>query len=215
MGKAWGLFATHGFYLAQGAACGGVVLPLAVGSVVARAAGLGWPEAIFVGTVLTATSVSITAQTLMNLGELRSTAGSTILGAAVIDDILDLVVLFFVIALEPRSHSAAGSEWGGIGVTLARMAAFFLVAVGLGPRVVKWSFQRAKKLAGQHVVLGVALAQAFFFAFLADALGGMAAITGAYLAGILVGFTPAQEEVLREVRSLSHSFLGPLFFVSD
>jgi Kef-type K+ transport system membrane component KefB len=199
---------------ALGAACGGVLLPLVIGSVVARAAGLGWPEAIFVGTVLTATSVSITAQTLMNLGELRSTAGSTILGAAVIDDILGLVVLSFVIALEPRSHSAAGSGWTGIGMTLARMAAFFLVAVGLGPRVVKWSFQRAKKLAGQHVVLGVALALAFFFAFLADALGGMAAITGAYLAGILVGFTPAQEEVLREVRSLSHSFLGPLFFVS-
>lgn len=196
------------------AACGGVVLPLVIGSAVARGAGLGWPEAVFVGTVLTATSVSITAQTLMNLGELRSTAGSTILGAAVIDDILGLVVLSFVIALEPRSHSAAGSGWAGIGMTLARMAAFFLVAVGLGPRVVKWSFHRAKKLAGQHVVLGVALALAFFFAFLADALGGMAAITGAYLAGILVGFTPAQDEVLREVRSLSHSFLGPLFFVS-
>lgn len=64
------------------------------------------------------------------------------------------------------------------------------------------------------MVLGVALALAFFFAFLADVLGGMAAITGAYLAGILVGFTSAQEEVLREVRTLSHSFLGPLFFAS-
>jgi Kef-type K+ transport system membrane component KefB len=167
-----------------------------------------------VGTVLTATSVSITAQTLMNLGELRSPAGSTILGAAVIGDILGMVVLSFVIALEPRSHAPAGSGWGGIGMTLARMAAFFLLAVGPGPRVVQWAFRRAKKLAGQHVVLGVALALAFFFVFLADALGGMAAITGAYLAGILVGFTPAEEEVLGEVRSLSHSFLGPLFFVS-
>jgi Kef-type K+ transport system membrane component KefB len=199
---------------ALSAACGGVILPLAAGTAAARAAGLGWPEAVFVGTVLTATSVSITAQTLMNLGELRSPAGSTILGAAVIDDILGLVVLSFVIALEPRSHATVGSGWGSIGMTLARMAAFLLVAVGRGPRVVQWAFRRAKKLAGQHVVLGVALALAFLFAFLADALGGMAAITGAYLAGILVGFTPAQEEVLGEVRSLSHSFLGPLFFVS-
>jgi Kef-type K+ transport system membrane component KefB len=199
---------------ALSAACGGVILPLAAGTAAARAAGLGWPEAVFVSTVLTATSVSITAQTLMNLGELRSPAGSTILGAAVIDDILGLVVLSFVIALEPRSHATAGLGWGGIGMTLARMAAFLLVAVGLGPRVVQWAFRRAKKLAGQHVVLGVALALAFLFAFLADALGGMAAITGAYLAGVLVGFTPAQEEVSGEIRSLSHSFLGPLFFVS-
>jgi Kef-type K+ transport system membrane component KefB len=199
---------------ALSAACGGVILPLAAGTAVARVAGLGWPAAVFVGTVLTATSVSITAQTLMNLGELRSPAGSTILGAAVIDDILGLVVLSFVIALEPRNHSPGGPEWGGIGMTMARMAAFFLLAIGLGPRVVQWSFQRAKKLAGHHVALGVALALAFFFAFLADALGGMAAITGGYIAGILVGFTPAQQEVLREVRSLSHSFLGPLFFVS-
>jgi Kef-type K+ transport system membrane component KefB len=94
------------------------------------------------------------------------------------------------------------------------MAGFLLVAVGLGPRLVKWAFRQAKKLAGHHVLLGVALALAFFFGFLANALGGMAAITGAYLAGILVAATPAHEEVTVEVRSLSYSLFGPLFFVS-
>jgi len=199
---------------AFGAACGGVVLPLLAGAAVARVAGLNWPEAIFAGTVLTATSVSITAQTLMNLGELRSPAGSTILGAAVIDDILGLIVLSLVIALEPKGQSTTATGGSGVLLTFGRMAGFFLVAVGLGPRLVKWAFRQAKKLAGHHVLLGVALALAFFFGFLANALGGMAAITGAYLAGILVAATPAHEEVTVEVRSLSYSFFGPLFFVS-
>ena len=74
------------------------------GALLARKFGFSWPEAIFIGTILTATSVTITAQTLMNLGQLRSKAGSTVLGAAVIDDVLGLVVLSLVVAINPAQH---------------------------------------------------------------------------------------------------------------
>src|SRR5439155_2709818 len=98
------------------AAFGGVILPLVGGAGLARAAGYNWGEAIFIGTILTATSVSITAQTLLNLDRLRSKVGSTILGAAVIDDVLGLIVLSLVIAIEVRSGSAVGG-WMGVGLT--------------------------------------------------------------------------------------------------
>jgi len=196
------------------AACGGVILPLAGGSVLGRAAGFGWSEAIFVGTILTATSVSITAQTLMNLDKLRSKVGSTILGAAVIDDVLGLLVLSFVIAVERRFGPLQGPNWISIGKTGIRMALFSLFALWLGPRFIRFVFKQTRHFHGPHTAVAAALAVAFLFAFLADFGGGMAAITGAYLAGLFVAATPAHGEVIRELRPMTNSFFGPLFFAS-
>ncbi len=196
------------------AACGGVVLPFGGGIVVARAVGYGWSEAVFTGTVLTATSVSITAQTLMNLNKLRSKVGSTILGGAVIDDVLGLVVLSLVVALELNRGHLPGSSWMSVGVTVGRMAVFLLLVFWLGPSFTRFIFNQKRHLPGPHTSMAAALGLAFFFAFLADYGGGMAAITGSYLAGLLVAATPAHVEVVEEVRSMTNSFFGPLFFVS-
>ncbi len=196
------------------AACGGVILPLAGGSVLGRAAGFGWSEAIFVGTILTATSVSITAQTLMNLDKLRSKVGSTILGAAVIDDVLGLLVLSFVIAVERHFGPSQGPNWISIGKTGIRMVLFSLFALRLGPRFIRFVFKQTRHFHGPHTAVAAALAVAFLFAFLADFGGGMAAITGAYLAGLFVAATPAHGEVIRELRPMTNSFFGPLFFAS-
>src|SRR3989442_10964896 len=80
------------------AACGGVILPLGSGAAAAHLFGYGWGEGFFMGAVLTATSVSISAETLMELKRLRSREGSTILGAAVIDDVMGIIVLSIVVA---------------------------------------------------------------------------------------------------------------------
>jgi Kef-type K+ transport system membrane component KefB len=192
-------------------ACGGVLLPLGGGTLAARAAGLGWKEAVFIGTVLTATSVSITAQTLMNLNELRSRPGSTILGAAVIDDVLGLVVLSLVLSAETFSAQGMGQ---GIGLMLARVTAFLLLAMLAGPRLVRFVLGRVGRFHGPHTPLAVALGIAFVFATAADRLGGMASITGAYLAGLFVAMTPSHTEVVEDLRSMTNSFFGPLFFVS-
>src|SRR6266566_5730423 len=80
------------------AALGGVILPLGSGAAAAHVFGYGWGEGFFMGAVLTATSVSISAQTLMELRALRSKEGSTILGAAVIDDVMGIIVLSLVVA---------------------------------------------------------------------------------------------------------------------
>jgi len=87
-------------------------------------------RAIFIGTILTATSVTITAQSLINLGQLKSKIGSTILGAAVIDDVLGLIVLSVVIALAPLMAHTGLASWSGLSITLGRMVVC-LAVIGL------------------------------------------------------------------------------------
>ena len=122
-------------------AFGGVVLPFVGGAAVAVAFGLPlyW-QGIFVGAILTATSVSISAQTLIELGALRSREGSTILGAAVIDDVMGIIVLSVVVA--GARASAGGVDLSQIVIVAVRMAAFFVVAVMAGrwlPHVFRWA----------------------------------------------------------------------------
>jgi Kef-type K+ transport system membrane component KefB len=195
------------------AAVGGVVLPLLGGAALSRVAGLTWRESLFVGTILTATSVSITAQTLMNLNKLRSKIGSTILGAAVIDDVLGLLVLSLVIALEMHSTGRLAG-WTSVAQTVGRIAVFSALVFWLGPRFIRFIFKQARHLHGPHTVVAVALVICFIFAFLAESLGGMASITGAYLAGLFVAATPNHKEIIADLRSMTNSFFGPLFFVS-
>ena len=196
------------------AACGGVVLPFALGASLARLAGFGWREAVFIGAILTATSVSITAQTLMNLNQLRSPVGSTILGAAVIDDVLGLTVLSIVIAAEARGAVPGASGPTGVAETIARMGLFLVLALLLGPPLVRFAFKQSRHLHGPHTAVAMSLVLAFIFAFLAEAMGGMAAITGSYLAGLFIAATPAHNQVIGDLRSITNAFFGPLFFAS-
>jgi Kef-type K+ transport system membrane component KefB len=158
--------------------------------------------------------VTITAQALMNLNQLRSRVGSTILGAAVIDDVLGLIVLSVVIALAPRMASSGDSSWSGLAIILARMVVCLVTMGWLGPLVTRWALKQAARLHGHHTEAAVALAVAMLLAFQAQWLGGMAAITGSYLAGLFVAMTPQQQKVSEDVRPMLNSFFGPVFFVS-
>lgn len=196
------------------AAFGGVVLPLVGGSLAGHAFGLSWSEAVFIGTVLTATSVSVTAQTLMNLRQLNSRAGTTILGAAVIDDVLGLIVLSLVIAAQPTSARAQGTAWVGTCEKFALMAAFFAVSFFAGPRAIRWVLRQARRISTPHAELALVLAMAFLLAFFAQTAGGVAAITGAYLAGLFLARTADGASVLEGTRTIVNAFFGPLFFAS-
>jgi Kef-type K+ transport system membrane component KefB len=196
------------------AATGGVILPMAGGYALSRMFGFTNAEAMFIGTILTATSVTITAQALMNLNQLRSKVGSTILGAAVIDDVLGLIVLSVVIALAPQMTGAGGMSWRALALICGRMALCLATIAIFGPMVTRWALQRAERLHGHHTETAVALALAMLLAFEAQWLGGMAAITGSYLAGLFVAMTPYQKKVSEDVHPMLNSFFGPVFFVS-
>ena len=193
------------------AAFGGVVLPMAGGVAVAVAFGLPlfW-EAIFIGTILTATSVSISAQTLIELGALRSREGSTILGAAVIDDVMGIVVLSVVVAL---ARDAGGMSVAEFGLVMLRIAAFFAVGILAGrwlPAVLRW----ASGLGVSQGLLAAVLVVAFLYAWAAEYIGGVAAITGAYLAGVLVAQTEFRTHVDAAMHPLAYSMFVPVFFIS-
>jgi Kef-type K+ transport system membrane component KefB len=196
------------------AAAGGVILPMAGGCLLSRVFDVPWPEAIFIGTLLTATSVTITAQTLMSLQQLRSKAGSTILGAAVIDDVLGLMVLSAVIALTPRFASSEAIAWRSLLVPLVRMVICLATMVWLGPPVTRWAFRQAARLRGARAELGIGILLAFTLAMDAKWLGGLAAITGTYMAGLFVAMTPARAGITREIHPWINRFFGPMFFVS-
>lgn len=196
------------------AATGGVVLPMLGGALLARQFGFGWPESIFLGTILTATSVTITARTLTDVKQLRSRAGSTVLGAAVIDDVLGLVVLSLVVAIAPQLTSGQNASWSALSRTLIKMCLCLATIFWPGPPVVRWVMRQAAKIHGHHTEVASALVIAFLLAFEAQWLGGMAAITGAYLAGLLVALTPSHATVSKELQPMINSLFGPIFFVS-
>jgi len=194
------------------AATGGVVLPLVGGAATAVAFGLPlyW-EGIFIGTILTATSVSISAQTLLELGALRSKEGSTILGAAVIDDVMGIVVLSVVVAL--AKASAGGVDLTQLALVVVRILAFFGGALLLG----RWltPFLRWRPfLKNRQVVLAAAVVVALVFSWAAEYVGAVAPITGAYVAGVLIAQTAYKHEVDAGIHPLTYSIFVPVFFIS-
>ncbi|MSO45575.1 MAG: cation:proton antiporter [Acidobacteria bacterium] len=198
--------------VAFGAAFGGVVLPMAGGIITAVAFGfpLYW-EAIFIGTILTATSVSISAQTLLELGALRSREGATILGAAVMDDVMGIVVLSLVVAF--AGASGGGVDMVEIGLVSLRIVAFFGVAVYAGrwfTPVLRW----ASTLPVSQALLSASLVLAFVYAWAAEYVGAVAAITGAYVAGLLIAQTPFKKQVDAGIHPLTYSMFVPVFFIS-
>ena len=193
-------------------AFGGVVLPMAGGAAVAVAFGfpLYW-EGIFIGAILTATSVSISAQTLLELGALRSREGSTILGAAVIDDVMGIIVLSLVVAF--ARASVGGVDTAQIAIVALRITAYFVVAVVAG-RWMTPALRWASRLPVAQGLLAGALVLAFVYAWAAEYLGAVAAITGAYIAGVLIARTEFKKELDAGIHPLTYSIFVPVFFIS-
>ena len=191
-------------------AAGGVVLPFAGGVAVASAFGLpAFWEGIFIGTILTATSVSISAQTLIELGALRTREGSTILGAAVIDDVMGIIVLSFVVAF------ARGGQvhYWQFGVVVLRMALYFALAVAAGRLLAPFA-RWAEGLGVSQGLLAAVLVATFLYAWAAEYFGGVAAITGSYLAGVLFAQTDLKAQIDDGIHPLTYSMLVPVFFVA-
>ena len=193
----------------------GVLAPLAMGTALAWGAGrLGmisrgsFLEDVFVGTVLTATSVSITVETLKEMGKLDTRAGNTILAAALIDDVLGLIALTLV------SSVAGGGE--SILLVLVKIVLFFLFAGVVG---VAANRLLCRMIAGQngrnarrYPVLAFVLC--LVMAYCAEEFFGVADITGAYAAGLVISCTPKATYIQSKYEPLGYLLLTPVFFAS-
>ncbi|HET6368220.1 MAG TPA: cation:proton antiporter [Pseudomonadales bacterium] len=186
----------------------GVVAPFAVGFGIMR--GLGHPPlvAVFVGATLTATSVGITARVLADLGRLQDVAARVVLGAAVVDDILGLLILAVVTGVA----QTGGVSLSAVALLSAKAVAFLVVAILVGirlaPTLVKWvGWMRARgTLLVYSVVFAVALA------VVADMMG-LATIIGAFAAGLVLATTERREHIEERIKPVA-DLLVPVFFVT-
>lgn len=184
-------------------AIGGVLLPLILGFLTAFFFGFSVQESIIIGLILTATSVGVTARVLMDLHVLDTDVGATILGGAVIDDVIGIILLAFVIGIE----SLMDAVWIG-----ARIAIFFLVFLYLALKVIDKILDIGEKIHLPKAFLSISLAILLIYSFFADK-AGISGIIGAFVAGILIGQNVRSKKIIEDVKTIGYGFFIPLFFV--
>ena len=184
---------------------GGVVVSFLSGFLVSLLFHKDLVESLFMGTLLTATSVSITVSTLMELGRLQTEEGVTIVGAAVIDDILAILILSFVVAITGSRIS--------ITLLLIRIAIFFVVSFISGILVSKFLLKMIDKTRMHYGIETLSLFFAFFLAFFSE-FSGLAAITGAYIAGLFIAGYKNRKRIYQNVESMANIFFVPFFFLA-
>jgi len=161
---------------------------------------------IFIGIVLTATSVSITVETLKELGKLNTRAGTAILGAALLDDVIGIIILTIITSTRDSSAS--------VGFVLIKIVAFFVFALIVGIPFYYAFDKYSKNQKARRRFSVISLAFCLFMSFIAEHFFGVADITGAFIAGIVLSNTVHSHFILRRVEITSYMFLAPVFFAS-
>lgn len=162
---------------------------------------------IFIGVILTATSVSITVETLKELGKLKTRSGNAILGAAIIDDILGIVALTIVTSISDPSVK--------IGMVMLKIVGFFVFAAVVGfifYKLYKNWVDKANKEKHRHTI--VAFVFCLLMAYIAEDIFGVADITGAFIAGLIISNVQRSTYLETKFDTLSYLLLSPVFFAS-
>ena len=191
----------------------GVITPILFGTLGAMAFLHGYSEyshdkllnAIFVGTILAATSVGITVETLKELGKLNGKVGQTVISAAVIDDVIGIIALSIVTSLKGN-----GAEQ--IGITLLKAVGFFAFAIGLGILLRIYFNWEERKFPHKRRTSIFAFAMCFFYAYCSEKFFGIASITGAYVAGIMISGLDDTPFVDRKAVVSGYMIFTPIFF---
>jgi len=183
----------------------GVAVPFCAGYGFGATFGLATPEALFLGTALVATSVGITARVLSERGLISRRAARIILAAAVIDDILGMVVLSVVVGVV-----RGGFDPVHLALVLTQVAVFVAFELVVAPRLAKRHGHRLSRLRGRHTLLVVAIAAMLALAAIAERIG-LAGIVGAFFAGMMFAETPSRADLERDIRPL-YAWLVPYFF---
>ncbi|MGX2958358.1 cation:proton antiporter [Peribacillus sp. JNUCC 23] len=184
---------------------GGIIVPLAVGYFAGMMMDLTSFQSLFLGLLLSATSVSISVQALKEMKQLKTPEGTAILGAAVIDDVVVIIALAFLM-------SFAGGEVD-LSIVILKKVLFFAGAILVAWKVVPWFLEKFASLKVTETVISAALIICFVYAYLAE-YTGVAAIIGAYIAGVAISVTGFKHEVFEKVETIGYSIFVPVFFAS-
>jgi Na+:H+ antiporter len=191
---------------------GGVVGSFLLGDLLAVMFGIAsdfmQPAALFLGAISTATSVGITARILSEKRKLDSPEGVTILAAAVIDDVLGIVLLAVIIGVAKVSDS--GVDWAAIGIIAAKAFGFWIVCTALGLLLAKKITAVLKWFKSSELIASLALGLAFLLAGLSE-MAGLAMIIGAYIMGLVLSRTDVKHELHDQLYGI-YQFLVPIFF---
>lgn len=198
-------------------ALGGVVLPLGLGTLIpllffknflpAGDAHHQLMFALYIGTILTATSVSISVSVLRDMNQLGSKQGISILGAAIIDDVLGIILLAVVSGMVNPSGDTDLKQ------LMIKIVSFFIIAVLAGIIISKGITRFAQGSVWRDRIVTFAIILCFVFAYMAE-MFSVAAITGAYFAGVALATTPYRHRVVSKIQSFAYALFTPIFFVS-
>ena len=187
----------------------GVLAPVALGTGTGLLFGFDMGAALFLGLTLGATSVSISAQTLMEMRMLRTRVGLGLLGAAVFDDILVILLLSIFLAF-----TAGGTSLLGILLILGRMVLFLALSTAFGLYALPGIVRSTSRLPISQGVLSLGMVVLLFYGVAAEVVGGMAAITGSFLAGLMFARCSEKERLEQGMVALAYGLFVPVFFVS-
>lgn len=196
----------------------GVAAPVAFTVVVVLPAGYDMIPAMFAGVTLAATSVSISAQVLLELGYLHTKEGNALLATALIDDVLAILAVSLTLVLAGAGSAEEGADLSQLLVIVLQMAGYIVIAFLLAwyalPRAMLW-IQRRPQLSQAYGIPIFALIAALLFGWSAEYLGGVAAITGAFIAGVGLSKLSAgmKHDIEQTMSHLAYVFLVPIFFV--
>ena len=194
-------------------ACAGVFVPLVGGTILYMCfygfqpmGTAGFIKALFIGTILTATSVSITVQVLKELGRLSDELGMTIMSAAIIDDVIGILVLTAVIGMkDPESR---------LSLVAFKTLLFFAIAIIVGIVLYQIMKRIDERYPHTRRIPIISIAIAFLMSYVADRYFGVADITGAFFAGVILSSLKDSDYIERRVDINSYTFFGPVFFAS-
>jgi Kef-type K+ transport system membrane component KefB len=194
----------------------GVIIPMGLGFVVACLfrGGFDVPKEVllsnlFYGVILTATSVSVTVATLREMGKLHGKVGDTIVAAAILDDIIGVIVLSIVIGF-----SGSGAKAEAPSIVIIKTLLFFIAAVVVG-YICNKIFRLIEKKYPHHRLLPIlSIALCFFFAYASEAWFGVADITGAFVAGIVLSGNPEVNYIERKSDIMGYMIFTPVFFAN-
>ncbi|PKO11352.1 MAG: hypothetical protein CVU40_01010 [Chloroflexi bacterium HGW-Chloroflexi-2] len=186
----------------------GVLVPVLLGFLVGKFFQMETDQSMFLGLTLGATSVSISAQTLIELKVLRSRVGFGLLGAAVFDDMLVILLLSGFIALHLGGSSLE------IIIVLVKMIVFLSLSLAFGYWILPKISRKVQTLPITQGTITFAVIIMLVYGISAELLGGMAAITGSFIAGLMYARTKEKNEIERGLRSLSYGLFVPIFFTN-
>ena len=189
----------------------GFALTMGLGAALAMAFSFAPRQALFFGLLLAPTSIGISAQTLMELRMLRSRVGVGLLGAAAIDDSLAVLGVSLFLALS-GSGSAEGLASGSL--VLLRMLLYLVVASALGIWLLPRLSRFVERLPVSQGVFAFAFVTMLVYAWAAEVLGGMAAIIGAFMAGLFLAHSPVKKRIQTEFVPLVYGIFVPIFFIN-